>query len=259
MASGTGTNDPPRIPPPDFTPESTDAFSKRHQPPLRGIMVDPDFPPTAEEASKAFQESRQLPPEVRAELEQRPPPNLRRSSGASKIFNQAPGSGGEVFNTIPGGDTLQRGRGKYTDPSASEVAKEPPEPTVANALKTISLSDYKTFHQIPCVRPALLNGMMAGFALGSVLFITGRTVWKSTNYAVWGFIGSSAVGYKWCGVQRNREKEGMRAAVKIIDEKKEEKRLAYEERKRKIEEMREAKRKAEEEEKAAQRRWYKFW
>jgi cytochrome c oxidase assembly protein subunit 20 len=257
MASGTGTNDPPRIPPPNFDPESTDQFAKRHQPPLRGIMVDPDFPPTAAEASKAFQESRQLPPEVQSELANRPS-NIRRSSGASQIFNQAPRSN-EVINTIPAGDSLQPGKGRYSDTVPDATPREPPEATVSNALKSISLSDYRTFHQIPCVRPALLNGMVAGFALGGLMFVTGRTMWKSTNWAVWTFVGSSFASYEYCNVQRNREREGMKAAVKIVEEKKEEKRVAFEERKRRIEEARAAKKKAEEEAEAQRRRWYKFW
>jgi cytochrome c oxidase assembly protein subunit 20 len=222
-------------------------------------MVDPDFPPTASEASKAFQQSRQqLPPQLQAELDTSPSSNLRRSSGASMIFNQAPRSN-EVINTIPGGDSLQPGKGKYSEPAGPEETTPARDPTLSNALKSISLSDFQSFHQIPCVRPALLNGMVAGFALGGALFVSGRTVWKSTNWAVWSFLGSSFATYKWCGVQRNREREGMKAAVRIVEEKKEEKRVAFEERKKRVQGMREAKRKAEEEKEAQRRRWFRFW
>ena len=228
-------------------------------------MVDPDFPPTAQEASKAFQESRNLPPEVAAELSARPPPNLRRSSGASKVFMQAPGSGGEVINTIPGGDSLQPGRGKYSSseedvqPQEEGKPQEPPQATLGNALKSISLSDYSTFHQIPCVRTALLNGMVSGFGLGAAVFISGRTVWKATNWAVWTFLGGSGVSYQYCKYSMLRERQGMREAVRIIDEKKEDKKRRYEERREKA---REAKRVADEEaaaQAASQKRWYKFW
>ena len=261
MASGTGTNDPPRIPAPDFTPETTSDFSKRHQPPLRGIMVDPDFPPTASEASKAFQESRNLPSEVAAELAAKPPPNLRRSSGASKVFMQAPGSGGEVINTIPGGDSLQPGRGRYSDDSAPVVEEEkvPPQATLGNALKSISLSDYRSFHQIPCVRTALLNGMVGGFGIGAAIFISGRTLWKASNYSVWSFLGVSGVSYQYCKYEMLKEREGMRAAVKIIDEKKEEKKRRYEEKKARALEARETRRIADEEAASQRRTWYRFW
>jgi hypothetical protein len=154
---------------------------------------------------------------------------------------------------------LQPGKGKYSEPTLDTAPAIPPEPTLGNALKSISLSDYKNFHTIPCVRTALLNGMGAGFAFGGLMFVTGRTVWKATNWAVWPFLGVSVVSYKWCGVQRNREREGMKAAVKIIDEKQEQKKVAFEERKRRVLEAREAKKKAEEEAEAQKRRWYSFW
>jgi cytochrome c oxidase assembly protein subunit 20 len=155
---------------------------------------------------------------------------------------------------------LQPGRGKYNTPTEEEKTAplEAPEATVSNALRTISLSDYSTFHQIPCVRTSLLNGMIAGFALGSIVFISGRPIWRASNYAVWGFVGTSGVSYKWCKWELQREREGMRAAVKIIDEKKEEKKRLYEERKARVLEAREQKRLAEEAEKASKASW-RFW
>jgi cytochrome c oxidase assembly protein subunit 20 len=160
---------------------------------------------------------------------------------------------------------LQPGRGKYSSPieeQEQESPKEPPAATVGNALKSISLSDYSNFHQIPCVRTALLTGMTAGFAMGAVVFISGRPIWKSTNYAVWSFIGGSGVSYKWCKWEMLKEREGMRAAIKIMDEKKEEKKRLYEERKARVLEAREAKKAAEEAEaaqKARERSWWRLW
>ena len=62
-------------------------------------------------------------------------------------------------------------------------------------------------------------------------------------------------GAEWTRMGR----QGMREAVRIIDEKKEDKKRRYEERREKA---REAKRVADEEaaaQAASQKRWYKFW
>lgn len=256
MASGMPADDAPPLPPPDYTPQSTAEFAASQQPPLRGLIIDPKYPPTASEATKAFPQSRQPRPDFESER----PANLRRSSGASQIFNTAP-KGNGVVNTIPGGDTLQPGKGKYNDINLPGEEKQEvvPEATVGNALKSVSLSDYANFAQIPCVRTSLMQGMGVGFVLGGVVFATGRTAWKASNSAVWSFLAVSMGSYQYCGVQRRRERDGMKAAVRIIEEKKEAKKARHEERKRRSEEARDAKLRAEEEERRANWRWWKIW
>lgn len=53
--------------------------------------------------------------------------------------------------------------------SASDQAKGNVEnPTLSKALMTIKMEDFKSLHQKPCVRDALLVGIGVGFGLGGI-------------------------------------------------------------------------------------------
>lgn len=105
--------------------------------------------------------------------------------------------------------------------------------------------------------------MALGFLLGGALFIVGKPVWRCMNYSVGTTFVTSVAGYEWCQHQRRREKAGMKVAVQIMEEKKEEKRKAMEERRERYRAKLEEKLKIEEVEARRQEesrsRWWGFW
>ncbi|KAF2429553.1 hypothetical protein EJ08DRAFT_650384, partial [Tothia fuscella] len=176
-----GTDEPPPIPPPDYTKESTSDFAKRSMPPLRGLMVDPKYPPTYQDAQHLLSKGQtrqppqtpsshitgsQVPPtqtpripydhdepppqsqSPQAAPSQAPTTDIHRSSGASQIFSAAPTTD-EVINTIPLGTRHTAGGEKPNQLDTS----------IPSILSTIKPSSYKTFHQQPCVRESLLQGI----------------------------------------------------------------------------------------------------
>ena len=52
-------------------------------------------------------------------------------------------------------------------------------PTWSQALKTVKLEDFKTIHQKPCVRDALLTGICVGFGAGGVRATLGGRLFLS--------------------------------------------------------------------------------
>jgi cytochrome c oxidase assembly protein subunit 20 len=256
MASGMNTDEPPPLPAPDYRPQTTEEFAKQKAPPLRGLIVDPKYPPTVSEAQAIWTakdaESRKNAPPRPSEEELGK--DIRRSSGTSQILNTAAAPTiNEAINTMPGGAFHTAG-GKAAQDS---------EPTLLNAVKTITPSSYKEFHKQPCVREAMLQGMAAGFLVAGITFISGRPTAKAANYAVYAFIPTSVVGHQYCQYQRRREREGMRMAIQIVEEKKEEKAKLAAERREKWRKVRDEKRALEEaEERArveAQKRWWHVW
>lgn len=274
MASGSN-NDPPPLPPPDYTPQSTEEFAKKRGPPLRGIIGDEHDMPSESEARKVFSKeeiarrrkehedaglspktprrpyipgpiSRQ--PLVRPERDETKRDsedgaskefNPRRSSGTSQILNTAAApTTDEIVNTMPGG-TFHTPGGKME--GESSMFRE--------ATKDIKARDMLQIHQLPCVREALLQGMTVGFLVGGGRWIMGRAVWSCLNWTVATFVPVTVVGFRYCQYQRQREKSGMKAAVKIMEDKTEEKRKRIEERKEAMANRKEERRAREEEEK----------
>jgi cytochrome c oxidase assembly protein subunit 20 len=256
MASGMGTDEPPPIPPPDYRKVSTADFAKQQMPPLRGLMVDPQYPPTVDQANKILNkpnEAHPRPPQRsdgEAQRTQEPETDVRRSSGASQIFNTAP-TIGEVVNTMPLGTRHTAGGETPIDASPLTV------------LKSIKRDDWKSFHKQPCVREALLQGITLGFFTGGALFITGRPLAKAANWAAGAFVATSVAGHTYCQVQRKRERQGMKVAVQIIEEKKEERRRQAEERRERYRKAKEERRLLEvveaKREQASRSRWWWFW
>lgn len=273
MASGSN-NEPPPLPPPDYTPQSTEEFAKQRGPPLRGIIGDEAGMPSESEARKVFSKeevarrrkehedaglspktprrpyipgpvSRQ--PLVRPEKDETKGGaegvsdkafNPMRSSGTSQILNTAAApTSGEVVNTMPGG-TFHTAGGKVE--GETSLFRE--------ATKDIKARDVLQIHQLPCVREALLQGMTAGLLVGAGRWILGRALMSCANWAVGTFVPVSVGGYQYCQYQRQRERNGMRAAVKIMDEKTEEKRKRMEERKEAAAKKREEEKRLKEEE-----------
>lgn len=275
MASGMNTDEAPPLPPPDYRPQTTEEFAKQKQPPMRGLIVDPKYPPTASEAQAIWDakdaeakrsSSMKAPPPTFSPPESsqfssgvpRPAQELgsdiRRSSGTSQILNTAAAPRiEEEINTMPGGSYH----------TAGGRAAESQEVTVLNALRRVNPAEFTSLHHQPCVREAFLQAFAAGFLVSGITVITGRPVGKAVNNFVWAFLPTSVVGFQYCQYQRGREREGMRQAIKIVEQKKEERAKMMAERREKWLALKEEKRLAEEREEAqrieSEKRWWKIW
>jgi cytochrome c oxidase assembly protein subunit 20 len=73
----------------------------------------------------------------------------------------------EVFHAPPNANALPEGSGLNTAGVHTEV------PTLADAVKTVRLEDFKQVHMYPCVREALLNGIGGGFAISGIRALFG--------------------------------------------------------------------------------------
>jgi cytochrome c oxidase assembly protein subunit 20 len=91
---------------------------------------------------------------------------------------QTPNKVYEVFHSPPeSANALPAGSGQNT-----AGAHEPP-PTLAEAIKTVRLQDFKQVHMYPCVRESLLMGIGGGFGLGGVRALFGG-VYPFSTYTI---------------------------------------------------------------------------
>ncbi|KAI9929219.1 hypothetical protein MW887_001627 [Aspergillus wentii] len=139
-------------------------------------------------------------------------------------------------------------------PTYNRTAKNSNEPSVTEAMKSISLKDATSFYKAPCARDSLLLGIGAGFGIGGVRGL--RSMWTACNWAVGAFALTSLAAHEFCQRRRIQELDGMKQAVELMQQLKVKK---QQEKEKKIEE---AARAAEEEKK--QKSWsnpsnYKFW
>ncbi|TID14309.1 cytochrome oxidase biogenesis protein Cox20 subunit [Venturia nashicola] len=275
MASGMNTDEAPPLPPPDYRPQTTEEFAKQKQPPMRGLIVDPKYPPTASEA-QAIWDAKDAEAKRTSSMKAPPPnfsppessqfssgiprpsqelgSNVRRSSGTSQILNTAAAPRiEEEINTMPGGSYH----------TAGGRAIEQQEPTVLNAIRMVNPAEFTSLHQLPCVREAFLQGFFAGFLVSGITIVTGRPVIRAVNNFGWAFLPTSVVGFQYCQYQRGREREGMRQAIRIVEQKKEERAKMIAEKREKWLALKEEKRLAEEREEAhrreSEKRWWKIW
>jgi cytochrome c oxidase assembly protein subunit 20 len=128
--------------------------------------------------------------------------------------------------------------------------------TYWEALKTIRPSDYLTFHKKPCVRDGQLTGIGTGFAFGGIAAVLRKPVYTCCSWAVWSYVSTSIIAYQWCQNQRAKERAGIREAMKIMEEKRQNVEAKREARRKAIEE---ARRLEEERKLAEQRRSWSFW
>ena len=103
------------------------------------------------------------------------------------------------------------------DPEAENEALR--NTSYIEAAQTVQLSDFRQVHKLPCFRDAALPGIAGGTGIGALRFVLGGSIPKSCNYASAGFVGISIVMYELCQRRRRYDREGIRKAVKVLDEK----------------------------------------
>lgn len=139
---------------------------------------------------------------------------------------------------------------------ANTAGGTPADFTLADAVKTIKLEEYKDFTKKPCVRDGLLTGIGSGFALGGLTAILRRPVWSVCNYSVGGFVAMSLGGYQYCQYYRTLERTGMKRITEVMEQKKAEIAARREAKRLKEEADRLAEEKRREEER---RKTWKYW
>ncbi|KAK5056101.1 hypothetical protein LTR84_012654 [Exophiala bonariae] len=167
-------------------------------------------------------------------------------SQAGKLWD-AFGNPAESANTLPGG-TYNSAGGK------------PAPVTWRDAFNFSYDAKGPAWYQVPCARDSLLVGIGGGGAVGGLSFILKglKSLGRSANFAVGGFVVTSSAMYYWCDRRRKEEARGMAAAVvgmKMLHEKKAKEQAAKE-----AAEAAAAAARAEAEAEAKRnKRWYKVW
>ncbi|KAJ9291612.1 hypothetical protein DTO021C3_969 [Paecilomyces variotii] len=130
--------------------------------------------------------------------------------------------------------------------------------SVADTVKSISLSEISSFYKTPCSRDSLLIGLGAGFGVGGLRGIVGglKSLWPACNWAVGSFAVFSIAAYELCQRQRVKEIDGMKQAVEMMKELKL--------KKQREKEQKQAEEAARQEEERKRKSWtnlsnYKFW
>lgn len=141
----------------------------------------------------------------------------------------------ENANLLPGGTNNTAG-GKEVDVG------------IMDAAKTITLEDWQKFHRKPCVRDSLLTGIVGGAGVGGLRAIWRAPVAVAANWAVGTFCVASFGMYQYCNWQRVAEKEGMKRAMELIDQKQVERK----QKEARLERIRELRRQRKEEEQERQ-------
>lgn len=103
------------------------------------------------------------------------------------------------------------------DPEEENQARK--NTSYREAARTVQLSDFLEVHKMPCFRDAMLPGIAGGSGIGALRFVLGGSIPKSCNYASASFVGISIVMYELCQRRRQYDREGIRKAVKVLDEK----------------------------------------
>jgi len=233
-------------------------------PPLRGVIVDPEYPPTAEEALQAIknhelnydaqwqgqqqqQQQQQQPPSSSSSeaSSSQPVPNIDpfRGSGTSKIFGRVAGE---------------------AEKSAPPVVpfKKPEDMGVMDVLSSITLADFKNVYKQPCFRETFMYSMISGFLVAGSFWILGKRRRWIVNGGVSTAASVSFVEFHYCMWQRREEKKNMVLVKETWEETKAEKKAAWEayKAKKKADELKEKSGKVEALKKpVASSVWNLFW
>ncbi|KAF4585903.1 Cytochrome c oxidase protein 20, mitochondrial [Ophiocordyceps camponoti-floridani] len=137
-------------------------------------------------------------------------------------------------------------------PRPSPESERPPQPTISEAVATISKEDFLTIASKPCAREGLLTGIATGSLAGGLKFLLHGNVPKAANWAVGIFLVGSTASYEYCQFRRRAQRRAMVRQIEVVnDHRREVARKAVEEKR--------ARRTEEEERAQAQKSWYRFW
>jgi hypothetical protein len=215
------TLEPPPIPPPDYTPISKEEWAKSKKPPLKGIIAEPEWRPSQEEAKKVLgYDKEDANPSIQstqyAESEsqsQRLQSSLYRSSGTSDILGRAAEApDGKSHNLMPGGTRHSAG---------GETFHSHNDPTFGDAVTNVvtnPVAASKSLLLMPSFRIAILTGIASGFVVGGALWSVGKRVPKAANGAVTTFFVTNIVAFLWCERKREHERKQSRLVQQVWEE-----------------------------------------
>ncbi|KAF2664956.1 hypothetical protein BT63DRAFT_428911 [Microthyrium microscopicum] len=221
-SSGSNSLEPPPLPPPDFTPISNEEWAKSRMPPLKGIIVDPEYPPTVAEARSALAHHERsfdaTTDQARAAGQQPSDASIDpyRKSGTSDILGRAAATS-ENENALPGGTRHTAGGDKLA-----------PEASVVGMLKSIGWDDFKGVVNEPCFRQAWLYGLPAGGLVGGALWILGKSRRKIYQWGFWSGYGVSNAVFLVCMNSTRTRKRNMAVVKETWEETRRDKKVQWE-------------------------------
>ncbi|XBW36499.1 hypothetical protein QEN19_002076 [Hanseniaspora menglaensis] len=118
-------------------------------------------------------------------------------------------------------------------------------------LNSFNFEDFKfnNLLEVSCFRQSMLLGLSTGIGLGAVIFITSKTVKKTTNWSLIGFFSGSIFGWEKCRYQRAQQ---MDIEKKLKEFQHQQKLKSLENEKRLID-------KSKNVEIEHKKKWYKLW
>jgi hypothetical protein len=210
-------DEPPPIPPPDYTTVSKEEWAKQRKPPLRGIIAEPEKRPSKAEAQKVlgYDGTPTATGKTGGSTQNKDTSSsLYRSSGTSDILGRAAEAPDQQsHNMMPGGTRHSAGGERF------DV-----EPTVKEAFtNTIShpVLAAQSLFLMPCFKTAMLTGMTAGFVVAGVLWSVGKRIPRAANGAVVTWFVVNPVTFLWCERRREEERKGFRMIREAWEEKRE--------------------------------------
>ncbi|CAM0140251.1 hypothetical protein VKS41_005940 [Umbelopsis sp. WA50703] len=95
-------------------------------------------------------------------------------------------------------------------------SKDPNEPSLSEALKTVKIEDLKSVPQIPCARNSLLYGIGGGAGFGAIRFLAKRSVPSAANWAVGSFCLISIISFEMCQMDRRNTVTKLRTKINEV-------------------------------------------
>ncbi|KAG2174794.1 hypothetical protein INT43_005856 [Umbelopsis isabellina] len=104
-------------------------------------------------------------------------------------------------------------------------SKDPNEPSLSEALKTVKIEDLKNVPQIPCARNSLLYGIgmyiirekhCGGAGFGAIRFLAKRSVPSAANWAVGSFCLISLISFEMCQIDRRNTVTKLRTKINEV-------------------------------------------
>lgn len=157
----------------------------------------------------------------------------------------------ELTNYTPGQKIIMREeQRKYKE--LTKLSGEKPNITKKELLlNSFDLDDFKfkNLLEVSCFRQAMLLGLSTGLGLGTVIFITSKTVKKTTNWALIGFFSGSIFGWEKCRYQRSQQ----------LDIEKKLKEFQHQQKLKRVEKEKKLAEETSTQHVSQQKKWYKFW